>query len=257
MQELRIGCVPYLNAKPLIDWFNSDSCDVAAIISYVVPYRLAVMLEAGEIDAALVSIFELFQKPELVLLPDISISADGPVKSVRLFSCRPFEQVRSVALDTSSLTSVALTQILMEERYGVRPQYFHHAPDLDRMLANADAGLIIGDLKLFDTPATQILDLGEAWKELTSLPFVYAAWLARPDAPIEALTEALTRARDWGIQRLDTLSNRWAQRLNLPLNRVEDYFKNVMQYNLDEPKIQGMHLFEAKCREHSLIRTRR
>jgi chorismate dehydratase len=211
------------------------------------------MLADNTIDVALVSIFERFRSPGLVQIPDISISADGPVKSVRLFSCRPFEHVRSVALDTSSLTSVALTRILLKERYGIEPDYVSRPPDLDAMLTQCDAGLIIGDLKLFDTPATHILDLGEAWKDLTGLPFVYAAWLARPDAPIDPLTSALTRARDWGTARLDSLSTRWASEMRLPLDRVQDYFHNVMKYDLDEPKQRGMNLFETKCREHRLV----
>ena len=253
MRQLRIGCVPYLNAKPLIDWFHSSDCDVNATIDYVVPSQLATMLEENRIDTALVSIFELFQSPGLTLLPGISISADGPVKSVRLFSCKPFERVRSVALDTSSLTSVALTRILLAEKYGVSPRYDHQPPDLDRMLETQDAGLIIGDLKLFDTPATHILDLGEAWKQMTDLPFVYAAWLARSDAPVDALTDALSRARDWGVQRLDSLAVTWAEQMNLPLDRVQDYFLNVMQYDLDDEKLEGMRLFEKKCRRHGLI----
>jgi chorismate dehydratase len=252
MQELRIGCVPYLNAKPLIDWFHSPDCDIPAEVHYVVPSRLPAMLADGMIDVALVSIFERFRSPDLTLIPDISISADGPVKSVRLFSCSPFEHVRSVALDTSSLTSVALTRILLKERYGITPEYVSHPPDLDAMLTRCDAGLIIGDLKLFDTPATHILDLGEAWKDLTGLPFVYAAWLARSDAPIGAVTAALTRARDSGMARLDSLSTRWAAELQLPLDRVQDYFYNVMEYNLDTPKQRGMEMFETKCREHGL-----
>jgi chorismate dehydratase len=202
---------------------------------------------------ALVSIFEHFKSPDLVLIPDISISADGPVRSVRLFSCRPFDQVRSVALDTSSLTSTALTRLVLKERYGIDPNYESRPPSLDDMLSHCDAGLIIGDLKLFDTPATHILDLGEAWKGLTDLPFVYAAWLARPDAPIDALSDALTRARDWGAARLDSLSSRWATELNLPLDRVSDYFHNVMRYDLDYRKQLGLRMFEAKCRDHGLV----
>jgi len=253
MQPLRIGCVPYLNAKPLIDWFHSGDCDAAAEIHYVVPSRLPDLLRDNVIDVALVSIFEHFRCPELVLLPDLSISADGPVRSVRLFSCKPFARVRSVALDTSSLTSVALTRILLSERFGIAPEYVPHAPDLDGMLSRCDAGIIIGDLKLFDTPATHILDLGECWKELTGLPFVYAAWLARPDAPLDNLTSALTRARDWGNDHLDDLTSRWSAELALPRDRVHDYFFNVMQYGLDYRKELGMRLFETKCRDHGLV----
>src|SRR5579872_3027459 len=139
---LRIGCVPYLNAKPLIHWFHTPACDVHAQVVYAVPADLARLLREGQLDVALVSTIELFQTPDLVVIPDISISADGPVKSVRLFSCRPYDRISSVALDTSSLTSAGLIRILLAERYGLTPRYVPHGPDLDRMLSVCDAGLI-------------------------------------------------------------------------------------------------------------------
>src|SRR5258708_6696331 len=166
MATLRIGCVPYLNAKPLIAWFHSKACDADAEVTYQVPSQLARGLKDDRLDVALVSIFDLFQNPDLELIPAISISADGPVKSVRLFSNVPFDQIRSVALDTSSLTSTALIRILLSEIYGLEASYRPHPPDLNKMLAECDAGLIIGDLKLFDAPAPYVMDLGEAWKQL-------------------------------------------------------------------------------------------
>src|SRR5579871_1103266 len=107
-EPLRIGCVPYLNAKPLIHWFDTPECDVHAEVTYAVPSELACLLREERLDVALVSTVELFHNPDLVVVPDISISAEGPVKSVRLFSCRPYTRIERVALDTSSLTSVAL-----------------------------------------------------------------------------------------------------------------------------------------------------
>ena len=106
--KLRIGSVPYLNAKPLVDWFHSPECDADVEVIYAVPSQLAQMLRRDELDVANVSIFEAFQNPALTLVPGISISAYGAVKSVRLFSQVPLAEVRTVAMDTSSLTSVAL-----------------------------------------------------------------------------------------------------------------------------------------------------
>jgi len=249
----RIGCVPYLNAKPLIAWFHSIDCDVETEVIYAVPSELACQLRAERLDVALVSTFELFRTPGLTLIPHISIAADGPVKSVRLFSCVPFRNIKRVAMDTSSLTSVALAKILLRERYGIEPEYVPHAPNLDAMLAEYDAGLIIGDIKLFDTPASYILDLGAAWKEWTGLPFVYAAWLARKNADSARLTDVLTRAKEWGTARVEILSEEWAACLNLPLERVRDYFQNVMQYDLDPRKWEALLLFQRKCVEHGLV----
>lgn len=254
-KPLRIGCVPYLNAKPLIAWFHSKACDVEAEIVYAVPSELARQLRAECLDVALVSTFELFHSPGLTIIPDISISADGPVKSVRLFSCVPFHKIECVAMDTGSLTSVAMAKILLRERYGIDPECVPHAPDLDAMLADYDAGLIIGDLKLFDTPATYVLDMGAAWKEWTGLPFVYAAWLAWNHADGARLTDVLTRAKEWGTARLEALSEEWAARLALPIDRVRDYFQNVMQFDLDPRKWEALLLFQRKCVEHGLVET--
>jgi chorismate dehydratase len=252
--KYRIGSVPYLNAKPLVDWFHSPDCDVEAEVIYAVPSMLATMLRNDEVDVANVSIFESFQNPELVLFPGISISSDGPVKSVRLFSKVAFECIQSVALDTSSLTSSALTRILLRERFGISPCYEHHPPQLEAMLAACDAGLIIGDLKLFDLhPDTRVYDLGRGWQELTGLPFVYAAWLARQDRVSPELTEALTRAKAWGVARREELASTWAEILELPLDLCRDYLLNVMDYDLSPRHLEGMRLFRRKCLEHGLI----
>jgi chorismate dehydratase len=253
MQEPKIGCVPYLNAKPLIDWFHSGECDSDAKVSYAVPSELARGLETGELDVALVSTFELFKNPSLRLVQDISISADGPVKSVRLFSRVPFDQITSVALDTSSLTSTALVRILLSEMYGLSPRFVAHPPDISAMLRACDAGLLIGDLKLFDTPATHVLDLGEAWRSHTGLPFVYAAWLARDEMTAAAVACTLIRAKEWGVARLPELSVKWSQRLDLSLERVENYLQNVMIYGLDERLLAGLDLYREKCIRHGLV----
>ncbi len=251
---LRIGSVPYLNAKPLVDWFHSPECSADVELIYEVPSRLAAMLEAGEIDVANVSIFEGLRRPELVLIPDISISAYGPVKSVRLFSRAPLHQIRSVALDTSSLTSSALTRILLESRFGLRPQYVEHAPELDSMLAECDAGLIIGDLKLFDLlPGTEVMDLGAAWQEWTGLPFVYAGWLARPERLSPEMAEILTTAKNWGVSRLEMLAERWAGRMGLPLHRCQDYLIHVMNYDLTPDQLAGLHRFREECQARCLL----
>ena len=143
------------------------------------------MLREGELDVANCSIFESFQNPDITIIPNISISAYGAVKSVRLFSRVPLSDIRSVALDSSSLTSAALIQILLAELHGIEPRYKNFPPDLELMLDACDAGLLIGDLKLFDFhDGTQEYDLGQDWLELTGLPFVYAAWQARMRAAV-------------------------------------------------------------------------
>ena len=237
-----------------MDWFHSDAAEGDAEIRYAVPSHLAAMLRTGEIDVANCSIFEGLQQPGLVLIPNISISAKGAVKSVRLFSKVPLEEIRSVALDTSSLTSTALTRILLKEAFGVSPAYHHHAPDVVAMLARFDAGLIIGDLKLFDLePNTIVYDLGQGWKDLTGMPFVYAGWLAREDRASAEMTRLLTMAKEWGVAHLELLAIKWAAAMNLPLDRCHDYFFNVMNYDLHADQLLALYCFQQKCYEHGLI----
>lgn len=256
---MRIGSVPYLNAKPQVDWFHSAECPLSkdeAAITYAVPSRLAQMLRADELDVANVSIFEALQNPELVIVPDISISAYGAVKSVRLFSRVPLDSIRTVALDTSSLTSNALLKILLKESFGLTPEYRHHAPDLDAMLAQFDAGLIIGDLKLFDLmPGTVVYDLGKGWHDLTGLPFVYACWLARADRATPEIVQALTTAKAWGTARRAELATKWATKMDLPLDRCLDYLLNVMNYDLTPEQLTGLQTYQQKCYAHGLIAT--
>lgn len=251
---IRIGSVPYLNAKPLVDWFHSPECRADVEIVYAPPSQLAVMLRENRLDVANVSIFEGLRNSGLVLLPNMSISATGAVKSVRLFSKTPMERIRTVALDTSSLTSVALTRILLKEVFGLSPVYENHPPQLDAMLASHDAGLIIGDLKLFDLlPGTTVYDLGKGWFERTKLPFVYAAWLAREDAVSPEMIGLLNEAKQWGVARLEALAEKWSERMALPLDRCLDYFLNVMDYDLSPDQMEGLFCFQRKCVEHGLI----
>ena len=141
--KFRVGSVPYLNARPLVAFLEKLSVAARIELSYAVPSLLAEQLESGILDAANVSIFELFRQPNLFLLPGMSISAYGPVESVRLFYKPPLASVQKIALDSSSLTSVALLKILLKN-LGISPQYISHSPDLPSMLQNADAALLIG-----------------------------------------------------------------------------------------------------------------
>jgi chorismate dehydratase len=251
-EPLRIGSVPYLNGKPLIAWFDSADCDVDARLIYDVPSALAPMLRAGELDVAMVSSFEALRAPGLRIVPDVSISADGLVKSVRLFSRVPYGEIRTVAMDASSLTSVALSRIVLADAFGAKPRCVPHPPDLEAMLTACDAALLIGELRLFETPARFVLDLGEAGKALTGLPFVYAAWLAPEEPARPELDEALLRARLWGEARLEELSVEWAARMALPLPAVQDYFHNVMRYDLDAPKRTALAEFRRRSAAHGI-----
>jgi len=251
---LRIGSVPYLNAKPLVDWFHSPDCHADVEIVYAVPSALATMLQERRLDVANVSVFEALRNPNLVILPNISISAHGSVKSVRLFAKKPLHELTSVALDSSSLTSAALTRILLAEQFGAHPHFVSHPPHLDRMLAQHDAALIIGDLRLFELlPGTLVYDLGRGWLDLTGLPFVYACWIAPQESVSEEMLALLHHAKEWGLKNLDMLTTKWAHQLQIPFDRCWDYLHCVMNYDLTPNQIEGLKSFHQKCVQHDLL----
>jgi chorismate dehydratase len=253
-----IGAVPYLNGRPLVRWFWDTPAGRASGVRLVeaVPSRLSVMIENGEVSAALVSSVELFRRPGLTHAPNAGVVADGAVRSVRLFSRVPLDEIRSVALDTSSLTSVALVRILLAERFGVRPVCRPAAPNLTDMLTGADAALLIGDAGYREYPELgplHILDLGAGWKELTGLPFVYAAWIGRPDALTPDLAAALLEAKNWGKKHLADIARAEYRRLDETYDRSFDYLTNVMRYDIGPREEEALALFGEKVREHRLV----
>ena len=251
-----IGSVPYLNARPLVRWFTDTEEGRAAGIEVVeaVPTALAVMLERGEVAAALVSSFEMFRRPGLSWAAGTGVTANGPVLSVRMLSTKPVAAVRSVALDTSSVTSVALLKILLMEQYGLSPQYLPSPPNLPRMLASADAALIIGDLgyREYD-PSLHVLDLGAAWRELTGLPFVYALWIGPKDTLTPPLVAALTKAREWGTAHLEEVARAEYERVGENYRRVYDYLAKTMRYPVGPREEAALRLFAEKSVQHGLL----
>ena len=176
LAKLRIGCVQYLNAKPLIHGY-----DGAVVFDH--PSALARDLSRGALDVALVPIFEALRDPRYLIADGVAIASDGPVYSVFLAHRGPLEKVRTIALDPASLTSVHLLQVLLAEYHGMRPQ----CVDAATFRGEADAELLIGnqaiDFRHAHTGTHQFLDLGAEWKRCTGLPFVYAPWLLRADLP--------------------------------------------------------------------------
>lgn len=174
LSALRVGCVQYLNAKPLIHGYDGP-------VVFDHPSGLARDLAAGALDVALVPIFEALRHPRYLLADGVAIASDGPVYSVFLAHRGPLAEVRSIALDPASLTSIHLLQVLLSEYHGLRPQLL----ELSAFPAKADAVLLIGnqaiDFRERDAGAHQLLDLGEEWRRCTGRPFVYAPWLLRAD----------------------------------------------------------------------------
>ena len=253
MSAFRLGAVPYLNGRPLVAWFDALECPDGVEVALAPPSQLAAAVRAGQFDAALASSFEMLRAPGLVALPGISISARAEVMSVRLFSKVPIAHVRTVALDASSLSSAALTRIVLSDAYGLDPAYVTMAPDIGAMLERCDAALLIGDLRLFEDAAPHMLDLGRAWHDLTGLPFVYAAWLAREDADRQALGRLVQSAKDWGVRHLDRIASEWSAATGLPGDRVRRYLSDIMWYDLVPEHWSALAEFQRRCIAHGLV----
>jgi chorismate dehydratase len=259
--KIKIGSVPYLNARPLVNFFATTEGQSTQIeVVEAVPSKLARMLEEGEIAVALVSSIELVRQPEWGYVPHIGICSNGPVESVKLFyrETTPFNRIQSVALDASSLTSVMLLKILLEEYNKKMPTYQTHQPDLVTMLAHCDAALLIGDLGYKDY-GTQIatFDLGEAWTNETALPFVWATWIGPKENLTPALSAALHRAKQWGLENLDEIIATEAARHGESTERARHYLTQVMQFTLTPAATQGLELFleKGKARQHFVTGT--
>jgi len=254
-----LGVVPYLNALPLYRTLETNG---AARFIRAVPARLTEHLTAGECDVALIPIVDYFRGAGPQVVSDACIGSSGAVRSVLMFSNVPVQEIKSVAADTSSHTSVALMRVVLADGYHVHPPFVEHEPDLHAMLATHDAALLIGDKALEATieakkEGINIFDLGAAWSlAIAKKPFVYAAWVARAglDAvAIEELAMLLAAARDEGVLRLSEILRNNPVKTTLPRQQIDDYLRHAIEYRLTPLHRDGMEEFRRRCVRHGLI----
>jgi chorismate dehydratase len=251
MSRLRISAISYLNTAPLMWDFEHGKAGRDFDISYTLPSACARSLAEGTADIGIIPAAAYAEIPGLQILPDVAIASRRAVRSILLVSKVPIAQVRSVALDTSSMTSVALTKILFEKWMGGGRTYASMAPDIDKMLAEHDAGLVIGDPALkIDRGRHHTLDLAEEWIRHTGKPFVFAFWAVRGDALREAsssldLPAVFQQSRDHGLEpsSLDQIAREWALRLDMREAEVRSYLTQNIHYQLDAGCIEGLRLF--------------
>lgn len=230
-------------------------------ISYTVPSLCAQALAQGTGDIGIIPAAAYAQIPGLVLLPEVAIASRRAVRSILLVSRVPVDRVRTVALDTSSMTSVALTKMLFEKWLGGGREFFPQAPDMEKMLASCDAGLLIGDPALqVDRRKYHTLDLAEEWIRYTGKPFVFAFWAVREEALREAdstldLAALFRHSRDNGLQRenLELISQEWAPRVGLSEAEIRSYLTKNIHYQLDSGCSEGLQLFYRYAAELRLL----
>ncbi len=238
---IRIGAVGYLNARPLYHGLAGRP-DVSLRLD--VPSECARLLHAGDIDLGLVPVIELLRAPVAYdIVPGLAIGCDGPVNSVALFARRPLADVRRIALDVSSRSSVGLVRVLCRHAFGITPTFVDAAPDLATMLTDADAALLIGDPALRASGArlgATKIDLGEAWKSATGLPFVFAVWAARPGILTPDVVARLHEARQAGVSAIPALAAAEAGSDAAQALALEHYLRHNIRYDLDESAVRGL-----------------
>jgi chorismate dehydratase len=246
---LRLGVVPYLNVAPIVHGLRNDP---AVELVRDVPARLLAHLQAGDIDAGTIPAID-FAAGGLEIVPDIAIASRGPVRSVRLLHRVPLSEVRTVALDMSSHSSVALFRVLADELLGHPVELVSHAPEPAAMLRAAEAAVVIGDVALFQAGDWPHVDLGAAWTERTGLPFVYAFWAARPGALRAADVLRLQASLASGLAAIPAIASSYN---GLGAGRAvecESYLREAVVFRLGEDERRGLAEFYRRAHAHGLI----
>jgi chorismate dehydratase len=291
--KLRISIVQYLNTAPLVWGFTNGPLRGKYDLSFTVPSQCAEELRTGKADIAIIPAIEYARIPDLEILPDLSIASKKMVCSLLLVSKKPIGQFESVALDSSSRSTQALTRILCAEHWKIAPKFIEMPPDLESMLKKADAALLIGDpalrlsLKMepFSTrielhgsqktphkppidgwmwnaekagiaPPSQrlfVFDMVEQWRAMTGLSAVLAVWAARKGRATPEVLADFHASRDFGLSHIAVISSEAAIELKLPADRLESYLRDNIDFSLDEENRRGLNLYFQFAAKHALI----
>jgi chorismate dehydratase len=250
---VRLGAVGYLNARPLVYGLEQHP---RFDVRYDIPSECARLLHAHEIDVGLIPSIEYLRGPRpYAFVPGPAVTSRGPVASVAMYTRREPRDIRTVAMDSSSRTSVALVTILMRRMHDVAIEPVAMAPDLGVMLERADAALIIGDVALFLDHAAagvQKIDLGEAWTSATGLPFVYALWVGWPHAVTPEDAGELQRARDAGVAHTDQIAAAHCPGDAVRQSVARRYLRDNIRYFLGWEELEGLKAFYGYATELGL-----
>jgi chorismate dehydratase len=259
---VRIGCVSYLNTAPMIEGLEKAR---AATLLPAPPARLVGMLNSGQAEVALLSIIDAQKSPApVVLIPSGMIGCDGPTLTVRLYSAVPIERITHIHADSESHTGAALLRVILKEQFGLTPEFVDfdareriaHARDEDASSTTEAAEwpesmLLIGDKVVTDSPPAvrypHQLDLGEAWKQLTGLPFVYAVWACletNADSPrVRAAATLLDRQRRHNASRLDWIITHRAPARGWPIDLAQRYLHDLLRYEVGPREREAIERF--------------
>jgi chorismate dehydratase len=244
---LRIGCVKYLNARPLIHGWPGE-------VVFDHPSALCEQLASGALQVALVSSFEFLRNPVYTLVDGVSISSNGPVHSVFVAHTGALNEIEEIEVDPASQTGINLLRCLLAEM-GLAPKFVFRSRLMQRALTPRLAKFFIGDQAIRfrdETEGTfQFWDLGDEWKKRTGLPFVYALWLIRPEVPSpKAIADTLRACRDNNLRELDLLIA--AEREFSP-DFCQFYLTECLRYQYGPQEKEGLSTFRKLCEKHSIL----
>jgi chorismate dehydratase len=249
LTDLRIGCVSFLNSKPLIYGLEREP---KLSMTLDVPANLAAMLSSRAVDVALLPVIDYQRLPGLRLIPAGGIASDGHTLTVRIFSRTPIDRLKVLACDPDSHTSVALARVILAEQYGIRPDL---RPLRDPALPADISRLLIGDKVITEEPAgfDHQLDLGFAWKQLTGRPFAFAMWMAREGVDLADWPARLARARREGLANVEQILEHHASRLGWPTDIARRYLTEYLEYDITPRHIDAIRYFYQLAAKHGII----
>lgn len=260
LRRPRVGHIQFLNCLPIYWGLMRSGALIDVDLRKDTPERLSASLVSGDLDIGPITLVEyLRHAEELLLLPDLAVGSDGPVLSVNLVSTRRLAELDGarVALGSTSRTGVLLAQMLLAERYGVHPDYFTCPPELTQMLLEADAAVLIGDVALrarYEAPTRGLIvtDLGQAWREWTGLPMVFAVWAVRRDfaeaqpGAVKEVHEAFLRSRDLCLAELDEVAEAAARWEPFDAATLASYFR-ALDFSLGARQVAGLREFARRA----------
>lgn len=261
----RVGHIQFINCFPLFYGLIEKKFLLEVDLIKGNPSDLNRMLADNLLDLAPIPSIDYARNyRDYVLMPEISISCDGAVKSIYLFSKVPIDQLggKKVALTNISATSQALLRIILARKYGITPEYFASAPELGAMLMEADAALLIGDDALRanynQDSRLHVYDLGQEWQDMTGLPMVFAVWAIRRDfaathqEQIQIIKNTFVDCMNYSLEHIEDVAWKAAQWEAFPASYLVDYF-NSLRFDFDKRKQEGLLAYYKEAYGMGLI----
>jgi chorismate dehydratase len=284
MGNLRVSVVEYLNTAPLVWGFTDGPLAGRYDLDFTVPSHCAEALRAGRADIGIIPAIEYQRMSGMAAFADMAIAAKREVRSLLVVSRKPIDRVRTLALDTSSRSTVALVRLLARHRWKIEPEFFDAEPDVPAMLQRADAALVIGDPALrisvkmdalhaktapaadepcctddpdaAPVPGVTILfvyDVAAEWREWTGLPAVLALWVARRDVATPEIAADFLASKAYGLAHIPEIARQASDQLQLPEAAIEAYLRENINFDLDAQNLAGLQRYYEECAKAGLI----